>query len=123
MAEVLVALDELHAHFRPDITFTDKGTGVHRCSHAWVGLPFSYETDHWAMGVVMHWCLFNRYSFGVKTRDASDSIRDAVLTVPYDLDGERDAVDPYTGDLLYRILDKSPFSRITTSEMKHHPFL
>jgi len=164
MAEILVALDELHAHRiihgdlkpenilvdvrghvvlsdfglsrdfnqlrpkhrmserRPDVTFASKGSGVYRCPHGWIGIPFSYETDHWAMGVIMHWCLFNEYPFGVKVRDTPDSTRDAVLMEPYDLDEERDAVDPYTGDLLRRILDKSSFSRIKASAMKCHPF-
>lgn len=167
MAEISVALDELHVHriihgdlkpenilvdvsghvvlsdfglsrdfnqlrpkhqtserntFRPDVTFASNGTGVYRCPNGWMGTPFSYETDHWAMGVIMHWCLFNEYPFGVKIRDTSDSIRDAVLMEPYDLDEERDAVDPYTGDLLRRILDKSSFSRIKASAIKCHPF-
>ena len=166
MAEILVALDELHAHrvihgdlkpenilvdvgghivlsdfglsrdfnqlgpkhqisrestFRPDVTFTENGTGVYRCPSAWAGLPFSYEADHWAMGVIMHRCLFNDYPFGVKVRDDSDSIGDAVLKGRYNL-GEEHPVDPYTGDLLYRLFDKSPFSRIKSSAMKRHPF-
>lgn len=70
----------------------------------------------------MHWCLFNEYPFGIDIRDDSNSIMQAVLTKPYDLDEERDAVHPYTGDLLRRILDKSPFTRIGASAMKHHPF-
>jgi serine/threonine protein kinase len=167
MAEILVALDELHAHriihgdlkpenilvdvhghvvvsdfglsrdfgqlrpkhqmseentFRPDVTFTSKGTGVYRCPRGWKGMPISYETDHWAMGVVMHWCLFNEYPFGVKTGDTSESIGDAVLTEPYDLNEERDAVDPNTGDLLRCVFNKSSFSRIKASAMKRHPF-
>lgn len=167
MAEILVALDELHAHriihgdlrpenilvdvhghiilsdfglsrdfnqlgpkhqisdenaFRPDVTFANGGMGVHRCPYAWAGMPFSYEADHWAMGVIMHWCLFDDHPFGVKVRDDSDSIRNAVLRVPYDLDEERDAVDPYTSDLLRRMLDKSPSGRIKSSGMKRHPF-
>lgn len=167
MAEILVALDELHAHriihgdlepenilvdvhghvllsdfglsrdfnqlrpkyqlsdentFRPDLTFASNGAGVYRCPNAWRGLPFSYETDHWAMGIIMHWCLFDEYPFGVKIRDDSDSIMDAVLMEPYDLNEECDAVYPYAGDFLRRILDKSPVSRIRASAMKRHPF-
>jgi len=167
MAEILVALDELHAHriihgdlkpenilvdvrghvllsdfglsrdvnqlgpkhqisdentFRPDVSFANQGAGVYRCSLDWAGLPYPYESDHWAMGVIMHWCLFNEYPFGIDIRDDSNSIMQAVLTKPYDLDEERDAVHPYTGDLLRRILDKSPFTRIGASAMKHHPF-
>lgn len=167
MAEILVALDELHAHriihgdlkpenilvdvhghivlsdfglsrdfnqlgpkhrvsdentFRPDATFADNGTGVYRCPHAWAGMIFSYEADYWAMGVIMHWCLFNGYPFGVKVRDGSDSIGNAVLRVPYDLDEERDAVNSYTSDFLRHILDKSSFSRIRSLAMKRHPF-
>lgn len=167
MAEILVALDELHAHriihgdlkpenilvdlhghivlsdfglsrdfnqlgpkhqisdentFRPDVTFANNGTGVYRCPYAWAGLPFSYEADYWAMGVIMHWCLFDEYPFGVKVRDDPDSIRNAVLRVTYNLDEGRDAVDPYTSNLLRRILDKSPSSRIKSSAMKRHPF-
>jgi serine/threonine protein kinase len=108
--------------FRPDVTFSNNGTGVYRCPRAWAGRPFSYEADHWGMGVIMHWCLFDEYPFGVKVRDDSDSIRNAVLGVSYDLDEGRDAVDPHTGDLLRCILDKSPFSRISSSAMKRHPF-
>jgi len=167
MAEILVALDELHAHrtihgdlkpenvlvdtsghivlsdfglsrdfnqlrpkrqvseenaFRPDITFTSNGTGVYRCPQGWKGMSISYATDHWAMGVIMHWCLFNEYPFEVKVRDSPQSIRDAVLTEPYDLDEERDGLDPHTGDFLRRILDKSSSSRIKASAMKYHPF-
>ena len=70
----------------------------------------------------MHWCLFDEYPFGVKVTDTPESIRDAVLTTPYDLDEERDGLDPYTGDFLRRILDKSSFSRIKASAMKYHPF-
>ena len=108
--------------FRPDVTFAENGTGVYRCPYAWADMPFSYEADHWAMGVIIHWCLFDGYPFGVKVKDDSDSVRDAVLRVPYDVDEGRDGVDPYTGDLLRRILDKSPFSRINSSAMKRHPF-
>lgn len=167
VAEILVALDELHAHriihgdlkpenilvdvyghivlsdfglsrdfnqlrprdqilgentSRPDVTFARRGAGVYRCPQAWMGLPFSYETDHWAMGVIVHWCLFNQYPFGVEIGDASGSIMDAVLLEPYDLDEESYTVHPYTGDLLRRIFDKSPFSRIDASAMKRHPF-
>ena len=167
MAEILVALDELHAHriihgdlkpenilvdvsghivlsdfglsrdfnqlrpkrqvseedtFRPDATFTSNGTGVYRCPQGWKGMPISYAADHWAMGVIMHWCLFNEYPFEVEIRDSPQSIRDAVLMEPYDLDEDRDAVDPHTGDFLRRILDKSSFSRIKASAMKYHPF-
>ena len=167
MAEILVALDELHAHriihgdlkpenilvdvhghivlsdfglsrdfnqlrpkrqiseentFRPDVTFTSNGTGVYRCPQGWKGIPISYATDYWAMGIIMHWCLFNEYPFEVETRDSPQSIRDAVLMEPYDLDEERDAVDPHTGDLLRRLLDKSSSSRIKASAMKDHPF-
>jgi len=167
MAEILVALDELHAHriihgdlkpenvlvdlsghillsdfglsrdfnqlrpkrqvsekntFRPDATFTSNGTGVYRCPQGWKEMPISYATDHWATGVIMHWCLFNEYPFGVKIRDSPRSIRNAVLTEPYDLDEERDAVDPHTGNLLRRILDKSSLLRIKASAMKRHPF-
>lgn len=167
MAEILVALDELHAHriihgdlkpenilvdvhghillsdfglsrdfnqlgpkhqisdentFRPDATFTDNGTGVYRCPYAWAGMPFSYEADYWAMGVIMHWCLFDEYPFGIKVRDDPESIGEAVLRVPYDLDEERDVVDPCTSDILRRLLDKFPSSRIKSSAMKRHPF-
>lgn len=167
MAEILVALDELHAHriihadlkpenilvgihghvllsdfglsrdfnqlgpkhqisdgntFRPDVTFAENATGVYRCPSAWAGLPFSYEADYWAMGIMMHWCLFDKYPFGVKIRDGSDSVGNAVVRKRYDLDEERDGIDPYTGDLLRRLLVKSPFSRIKSSAMKHHPF-
>jgi len=167
MAEILVALDELHAHriihrdvkpenvlvdlsghivlsdfglsrdfnqlrpkrqisegntFRPDVTFTSNGTGVYRCPQGWKGMPISYGTDHWAMGVIMHWCLLSEYPFGVKIRDSPQSIKNAVLTEPYDLDEERDAVDPHAGDLLRRLLDKSSVSRIKASAMKYHPF-
>jgi serine/threonine protein kinase len=167
MAEIVVALDELHAHriihgdlkpenilvdvhghillsdfglsrdfnqlgpkhqisdentFRPDVTFANNGTGVYRCPYACMGMPFSYEADYWAMGIIMHWCLLDEYPFGVKVRDDSDSIREAVLRVPYDLDEERDAVDPYTSDILRRLLDKSPSSRIKLPAMKRHPF-
>jgi len=106
--------------FRPDATLTSNGTGVYRCPQGWMGMPISYEADCWAMGVIMHWCLFDEYPFGVKIRDTPQSISDAVLTEPYDLDEERDAVDPYTGDLLRRILDKSSFSRIRGPAMKYH---
>ncbi|KAF9784765.1 kinase-like domain-containing protein, partial [Thelephora terrestris] len=167
MTEILVALDELHAHriihgdlkpenilvnvhghvilsdfgmsrdfnqlgpkhqisgkstFRPDVTFAKNGTGVYRCPSAWAGSAFSYEADHWAMGIIMHWCLFDEYPFDVKIKDDSDSVGDAVLRRRYGLEEERDGIDPYTGDLLRRLLDKSPFSRIKSAAMKHHPF-
>jgi len=167
MAEILIALNELHAHrvihgdlrpdnilvdvhghivlsdfglsrdfnqlgpkyqmsegntFRPDVTFAKHGAGVYRCPRGWGGLSYSYETDHWAMGVIMHWCLFNQYPFRVKTTDDSDSVMHAVLKEPYDLDDERDAVHPHVGDLLRRTLDKSPITRISASAMMRHPF-
>ena len=167
MAEILVALDELHAHriihcdlrpenilvdvrghivlsdfglsrdfnqlgpkhqtsdkntLRPDVTFANNGAGVYRCPYAWAGIPFSYEADYWVMGITMHWFLFEEYLFGVKVRDDFESIRNAVLGVPYNLDEERDAVDPYASDLLRRILDKYPTSRITSSVMERHLF-
>jgi serine/threonine protein kinase len=167
MAEILVALDQLHAHriihgdlrpenilvdvhghvllsdfglsrdfnqlrpkhqmsdqdtFRPDVTFASQAASIYRCPLGWMGLPYSYRSDHWAMGVLMHWCLFDGYPFGVTVEDDPDSIKEAILTEPYDLDEERDAVDPHTGDFLRRILHKVPFKRIGASEMKRHPF-
>ena len=167
MAEILVALDQLHAHriihgdlkpenilvdvhghillsdfglsrdfnqlrpkhqmsdqdtFRPDVTFASQAASVYRCPLGWMGLPYGYRSDHWAMGVLMHWCLFDEYPFGVAIEDDPDSIGEAILTEPYDLDEERDAVDPYTGDFLRRVLHKLPFKRISASEMKRHPF-
>ena len=163
MAEILVALDELHAHriihgdlrpenilvdvgghiilsdfglsrdfnqlgpkhqiesdwspFRPDVTFADNASGIYRCPHAWAGLPYSYEADHWAMGIIMHQCLFDEYPFEVKVNDDSDSVGHAVLERHYNLDIGYDATD-----LLRRILKKSAFARIKSSQMKHHPF-
>jgi serine/threonine protein kinase len=108
--------------FRPDVTFAKNGTGVYRCPSAWAGSAFSYEADHWAMGIIMHWCLFDEYPFEVKIKDDSDSVGDAVLRRRYGLEEERDGIDPYTGDLLRRLLDKSPFSRIKSAAMKRHPF-
>lgn len=69
----------------------------------------------------MHWCLFDDYPFGVKVRDDSDTIGDAVLEKCYELDEEH-LTDPYTGDLLHRLFNKYPFSRIKSSAMKRHPF-
>lgn len=167
MAEILIALDELHARriihgglgpenilvdihghillsdfgpsrdfnqlppkhqiseenpFRSDATFASQGAGAYRCPLGWMGLPYSYESDHWAMGVIMHRCLFDQCPFGIEIRDDSNSVMQAVLTEPYDVNEERDAVRPYTGDFLRRILDKSPFTRIGASAMKRHPF-
>ena len=75
-------------------------------------MSFPCETDYWAMGIIAHWCLFEEYPFGVKTSYDVDPIKDLE---------QCDAVDPSTGDLLRRVLDKSPFSRIKSPAMKRHP--
>ena len=80
--------------------------------------------DVWALGITLYCLLFGRTPFpetGVEFQLFNMICNDAILIPPPEF--EESDVDDEVKDLLKRLLEKDPDSRITLEEVKHHPFI
>ncbi|RLN36589.1 hypothetical protein BBJ28_00013736 [Nothophytophthora sp. Chile5] len=78
-----------------------------------------YQVDVWALGVTMHALLLGTLPFGSNVASLSavmDSIREDPLVLPPELDAE-------CAELLSRLMEKDPNSRISVTQLKTHPWL
>ncbi|RLN06038.1 hypothetical protein BBJ28_00013742 [Nothophytophthora sp. Chile5] len=78
-----------------------------------------YQVDVWALGVTMHALLLGTLPFGGNVASLSavmDSIREDPLVLPPELDAE-------CAELLSRLMEKDPNSRISVAQLKAHPWL
>eukprot|EP01012_Entosiphon_sulcatum_P051679 TRINITY_DN70984_c0_g1_i1.p1 TRINITY_DN70984_c0_g1~~TRINITY_DN70984_c0_g1_i1.p1 ORF type:complete len:525 (-),score=64.21 TRINITY_DN70984_c0_g1_i1:87-1661(-) len=85
--------------------------------------PYNYPVDIWALGVV-----FYRMMIGFMPFEAEDNekVKELIVEQPLWLPPEGDETYKFgrrARDVLARLLDKSPRTRITAAELREHPFL
>ena len=80
-------------------------------------LPYGKEVDMWSAGVIFYHLVFHDLPF-VGFNEASTIWK----IINQDLRMDRTDIDKFTIDLILRMLDKNPVTRITPNEALQHNF-
>ena len=101
------------------------GSPAYMAPEVWMGIPYSYETDFWSVGVLMYFLLVGRFPFDLDSCMEDSQIRDAIFWAPFNLGWDHcgsDRVDFVALDFMERMLKKASTRRLTVDEMKRHPY-
>nr|CAG4717460.1 unnamed protein product [Naegleria fowleri] len=96
------------------------GTPAFLSPEACKGEPYSgFKNDTWALGITLYALLYNTTPFkGDSYMQMYNSIQNDELVIPPPFDK-----DELLKDLLYKVLDKSPDTRISLENFKNHPWM
>ena len=83
---------------------------------------YSKQTDVWQVGCLLYCLLFARLPFG-KGEEAEALIANSMSTALQLPPSCSESISPEAWDLLLRMLDKDPATRISTSAILAHPWL
>ncbi|ETW02634.1 CAMKK protein kinase [Aphanomyces invadans] len=102
-----------------------EGTYHYLAPECTVGKAFDpFKVDVWALGVTMYAMLFRRLPFAHSPESMSGGALAIMECIREDaLDFPTPDVDDDCVDILRRLMDKNPDTRITLAELKDHPWL
>ncbi|KAH8418018.1 hypothetical protein KR222_010578, partial [Zaprionus bogoriensis] len=84
---------------------------------------YDFRADCWAFGITLYNLLFRSFPFGHDYRDKKDvwrCIQKKTFRIPFDLAGQ---ISGEAKLLLHSLLDKSLRNRLTSTQIRRHPFL
>ena len=111
----------LSTRIKPDqILRTTIGTPFYAAPEVLLG-KYDHRCDNWSLGVMMHYLLVRRYPF---FEEETSLLVKRILNSSLELEGRKwRNISPLAKNLLRRLLDKNPSSRITAAEALEHPWI
>lgn len=106
----------------PDgLMVTPVGTPSYVAPEILMTLPYGKEVDIFACGIVMYWLLCGYLPFSHSdSQELMELIKKAVFEFPV---AEWCEVSEAAKDLISRMLDRSPYARISASDALRHPWI
>jgi len=106
--------------FNHFVTSAECGTPAYNSPEVARGQFYSFDTDLWAVGVIMYQILTHRLPFGLAECEAAGwGMGDAISFVPLAVE-DSDKIDRITFDFMDRVLKKDVKNRMSLEEMKTH---
>ena len=86
-------------------TYTITGTPHYMAPEVLLGCGYSYSCDYWSVGIILFYCYYNYFPFGMNPKDAMDIYKETIandLVFPQPHNEKDSIINQITNDLLIK---------------------